>query len=282
MGLRWRSHPIKIAKTIMSCRMCLGLLGLLFLFQLLQSCNTQKRLSELVYFNEQGDTTLSKIVQNTDPVIQAGDRLSIVVNAVNPASAAPYNLGSSAATSAASSAPASNGGYIVEADGTIQFPQFGKIQVVGMKRKQLIDLLTKMLVKYVNDPIVTIEFLNFKITVLGEVGHQGTFNIPDGKVTLIDAIGLSGDLPLTARRDNIMVIREKNGKREFGKVNMLSKNVFSSPYFVLQQNDVIYVELTKDKVAASDQSFIRNFSIATSVLSVFTTVVLLVINAVKK
>ncbi|MCW3108667.1 MAG: Soluble ligand binding domain protein [Segetibacter sp.] len=259
----------------MSCRICLSVVGLIVFFQFLQSCNTEKNLSKLVYFNEPGDTTLSKVVQNYEPVIQAGDRLSIVVNALNPVSAAPYNLGSSATASG-------NGGYIVEADGTIQFPQLGKIQVAGMKRKQLIDLLSKMLVKYVNDPIVTIEFLNFKITVLGEVGHQGTFNIPDGKVTLIDAIGLAGDLPLTARRDNIMVIREKNGKREFGTINMLSKNVFSSPYFVLQQNDVVYVELTKDKVAASDQSFIRNFSIATSVLSVFTTVVLLVINAIKK
>lgn len=86
-----------------------------------------------------------------------------------------------------------------------------------MKRKQLVDFLSKTLIKYVNDPIVTVEFLNFKITVLGEVGRQGTFNIPDGKVTLIDAIGLAGDLPFTARRDNITVIREKNGKRNLVK-----------------------------------------------------------------
>jgi polysaccharide export outer membrane protein len=259
----------------MRCRISLGLLALTVFFQLLQSCNTKQKLSKIVYFNEQGDTTLSKFVQNIDPIIQPGDRLSIVVNALNPASAAPYNLSPTTGGSA-------TGGYIVEADGTIQFPQLGKLQVAGMKRKQLIDVLTKTLVKYVNDPIVIIEFLNFKVTVLGEVGHQGTFNIPDGKVTLIDAIGLAGDLPFTARRDNITVIREKNSKREFGKVNLLSKNAFNSPYYVLQQNDVVYVEPTKDKVAASDQTFIRNFSIATSVLSVFTTVVVLVINTIKK
>lgn len=262
----------------MSCRSALCIIGLIFFVQFLQSCHTQKKLNELVYFNEQGDTTLSKIVQSAEPAIQAGDRLSIVVNALNPTSAAPYNIGSSATGASA----ASNVGYIVEADGTIQFPQLGKIQVAGMQRKQLRDLLTGMLVKYVNDPIVTIEFLNFKVTVLGEVGHPGTFTIPDGKVTLIDAISLAGDLPLTARRDNITVIREKGGKREFGKVNVLSKNVFSSPYYILQQNDVVYVELTKEKVAATDQSFIRTFSIATSVFSVFTTVAVLVINAIKK
>lgn len=262
----------------MSCRPTLFIFRVIVFLQLMQSCNTEKKLNKLVYFNEHGDTLLAKVVQSVEPVIQPGDRLSIVVNAANPASAAPYNLGSSAG--AASATPTVS--YLVEADGTIQFPQLGKIQVVGMKRKQLVDFLSKVLVKYVNDPIVTIEFLNFKITVLGEVGHQGSFNIPDGKVTLIDAIGLAGDLPFTARRDNITVIREKNGKRDFGRINVLSKNAFSSPYYVLQQNDVVYVEPTKDKVAASDQSFIRNFSIATSVFSVFTTVVILVINTIKK
>ena len=267
----------------MSCKFIFYLTVISISSNLLLSCNTEKKLSNLVYFNEGGDTTLAKIVQSTEPVIQSGDRLSIIVNAANPLSAAPYNLGSS--TSGASATGASTGGaggYLVEADGTIQFPQLGKIAVAGMKRKQLVDLLSATLTKYVNDPIVTIEFLNFKITVLGEVGHQGTFNIPEGKVTLIDAIGLAGDLPFTARRDNITIIRERNGVREFGRINVLSKNAFSSPYFVLKQNDVVYVEPTKDKVAAAtDQSFLRNFTIATSVLSVFTTVVVLVINIIK-
>lgn len=262
----------------MSHRIRFSLLAIVIVLQLLQSCNTEKKLAKLVYFNEQGDTTLSKVVQKVEPVIQLSDRLSIVVSALNPVSAAPYNLGSPATAASASAL----GGYLVEAEGTILFPQLGKIQVAGMKRKQLVDMLSKMLVKYINEPIVTVEFLNFKITVLGEVGRQGTFNIPDGKVTLIDAIGLAGDLPFTARRDNITIIRERNGKREFGKINVLSKDAFSSPYYVLQQNDVVYVEPTKDKVAASDQSFIRNYSLATSVLSLFATMVVLVINTIKK
>lgn len=267
----------------MSCRIFGCIIAVIICSQFLPSCNAEKKLSSLLYFNEQGDTTLAKVVQSTEPTIQPGDRLSIVVNALNPLSAAPYNLGSSATGASTGGTTTGGGGYIVEADGTIQFPQLGKIQVAGMKRKQLVDLLSKMLVKYVNDPIVTIEFLNFKITVLGEVGHQGTFNIPEGKVTLVDAIGLAGDLPFTARRDNITVIREKNGIREFGKINVLSKNAFNSPYFVLKQNDVVYVEPTKDKVsAATDQSFLRNFTIATSVLSVFTTIVVLVVNVIKK
>lgn len=259
----------------------------IYLINFLQACHPEKRLGSLVYFNQQGDTALAKTVQNYEPLIQPGDRLSIIVNALDASSAAPYNLGSSASFS--TSAPSlgsqpsasANGGYIVEADGSIHFPQLGKIQVAGMQRKQLIDTLTQRLVKYLTDPIVTAQFLNFKITVLGEVTRPGTLNIPDGKVTLIEAIGLAGDLPITARRDNITVIREKNGQREFGRVNMLSKNVFTSPYFVLKQNDVVYVELTKEKVTATDlaTSALRtNISLAATALTVISTIVILIIN----
>lgn len=251
----------------------------------LQSCNTEKKLSTLVYFNKRGDSTLSKSIQNYEPVIQPGDRLSIIVNALDPASAAPYNLGSGISASTSSlqtAAPGSgNSGYIVESDGTIHFPQLGKIQVAGMQRKQLIDTLTQRLVKFVSDPVVTVQFLNFKITVLGEVTRPGTLNIPDGKVTLIEAIGLAGDLPITARRDNILVIREKNGQREFGHINMLSANVFNSPYFVLKQNDVVYVELTKEKVTSTDlsSSILRsNISLAATALTVISTIVILIVN----
>ncbi len=239
-------------------------------------------MAELIYFNEQGDSALAKAVQNVEPVIQPGDRLSIVVSASNPVSAAPYNLGSSSSTAAPASSSAGGGGYVVEADGTVHLPGLGKVQVSGMKRKQVVDYLSNLLTKFITDPIVTVDILNFKITVLGEVNHQGTFTIPDGKVTIIDAIGLAGDLPLTAHRDNITVIREKNGGREFGKVNLLSKNVFASPYFVLQQNDIVYVEMTKAKVGEGGQTLAKNISIITSVISVLTTITLLLTNAFKK
>lgn len=256
---------------------------LIYLGLFLQSCHTEKKIGSLVYFNQQGDTALSKIVQNYEAVIQPGDRLSIVVNALDPASTAPYNLGSSfsaASSESSSSAGGSNaGGYLVEADGTIHFPQLGKIQVAGLHRKQLVDTLSKFLAKYVTDPIVTITFLNFKITVLGEVGRQGTFTVPEGKMNLVEAIGLAGDLTITGRRDNITVIREKDGRREFGKVNMLSKDAFSSRYFVLQQNDVVYVEMTNEKAASTDQSVAQirsNIGLVTSALSILTTLILLV------
>lgn len=252
----------------------------------MQACNPGKNISSLIYFNQPGDSALAKLVQNNEPAIQPGDKLSIVVNATDISSAAPYNLGasfsatSSAGSSQAASATSSgNSGYIVEADGTIQFPQFGKLQVAGLQRKQLVDLLMQKLIKLVNDPIVTVQFLNFKITVLGEVGKPGPITVPDGKVNIVDAVGLAGDLPMTARRDNITVIREKNGQREFGHVDLLSKNVFSSPYYILKQNDVVYVQPTKARVVAADQSantLRNNLSLFTTVLSVVSTVIVLI------
>ena len=269
---------------------CIFLITLFSLSGILQGCNTGKRLNSLVYFNDNSDSALSKTIQNNESAIQPGDRLSIIVNALDPLSAAPYNLGSAVSVSAStgpSQTTASNTGnigYIVEADGTIHFPQLGNIHVAGMQRKQLVDTLTQRLVKFVSDPIVTIQFLNFKIIVLGEVNKPGTLNVPEGKVTVVEAIGLAGDMPVTARRDNIMIIREKNGQREFGHVNLLSKNIFISPYYNLKQNDVVYVELTKEKVAATDQTQARirsNISLVTTALSVISTIVVLVITLKK-
>ena len=241
----------------------------------LTACNSEKKLAELVYFNEASDTAAARIVQNAEATIQPGDRLSITVNALNPESVAPYNLGSGLTTTTGS---ANAFGYVVEEDGAIRFPQLGKLPVAGKSRTQLITLLTDSLRRYVRDPVVTVQFLNFKVTVLGEVNRQGALTTPEGKMTLIEAIGQAGDLTFYGRRDNVLVIRERNGQREFGRVNLLSKRAFSSPYFNLQQNDVVYVELTAAKVAATDQSFIRNLTIATSVISVLSTILVLIIN----
>jgi polysaccharide export outer membrane protein len=242
----------------------------------LVSCNTEKKLTELVYFNEASDSAAALIVQKSEATIQVGDRLSVVVNALSPESAAPYNLGSGSTNTTTGSANAF--GYVVEEDGAIRFPQLGKIPVQGKTRRQLITLLSDSLKRYVKDPVVTVQFLNFKVTVLGEVNRQGALTNPEGKMNLIEAIGQAGDLTFYGRRDNILVIREKNGKREFGRVNLLSKKAFTSPYFNLQQNDVVYVELTAAKVAATDQTLIRNLTIATSIISILSTILILIIN----
>ena len=245
------------------------------------SCNSTKNLQQLVYL--QDSTTADKtIVQNLEPVIQPSDRLSIIVSAFNPVSAAPYNLGGGVsgidATTGTNTANASNLGYTVKPDGTIQFPQFGKIEVAGKTLQQLNTTLTTLLQKFVTDPMVSISFLNYKITVLGEVARPGPIPAPDGNLNILEAVGVAGDLTLTGRRDNILVIREQNGKREFGRVNLLSKNIFNSPYFHLQQNDVIYVEMTKAKAATTNESATRNIGLAASIITVLSTLILVIIN----
>ena len=220
----------------------------------------------------------ARIVQNSEAMIQAGDRLSIVVNALDPLSAAPYNLGGGGTSAGITTGSANTFGYVVEEDGNILFPQLGKIRVVGKTRKRLIDDLKSRLTKFVNDPVVTVQFINFKVTVLGEVNRQGALTTPEGKMTLIEAIGLAGDLTFYGRRDNVLVIRETEGRREFGRVNLLSKSAFTSPYFVLRQNDVVYVEMTSTKVAVSDQLLMRNVSLAASIITVLSTLVVLIIN----
>lgn len=244
------------------------------------SCNTEKKLTELVYFNQNSDSAAARIVQNAEPTIQPGDRLSIVVNALDPESVVPYNLGAGSGAAAASGS-ANAFGYVVEQDGTINFPQLGKLKAVGRSRTGLINLLSDSLKRYVKNPVITVQFLNFKVTVLGEVNRQGPLTSPEGKMTLIEAIGQAGDLTFFGRRDNILVIREKNGEREFGRVNLLSKQAFQSPYFVLQQNDVVYVEMNSTKVANSDQLLVRNLTIATSIISVLSTLVVLIINVTR-
>ncbi|HEX8332642.1 MAG TPA: polysaccharide biosynthesis/export family protein [Segetibacter sp.] len=241
------------------------------------ACNSEKKLTELVYFNEASDSAVANLVQKTEATIQPGDRLSITVNALNPESAAPYNLGSGSASNTTTGS-ANSFGYVVEDDGRIRFPQLGRLPVAGRTRIQLINLLTDSLRRYVKDPVVTVQFLNFKVTVIGEVNRQGALTSPEGKMTLIEAIGQAGDLTFYGRRDNILVIRERNGQREFGRVNLLSKRAFSSPYFVLQQNDVVYVEMTSTKVAVNDQLLVRNVTLASSIISVLSTVIILIIN----
>ncbi len=234
------------------------------------SCNTGKNIKQLVYLNNVPDSSYKKIIASGEARIQPGDRISIVVGALNTASALPYNM--------PAVATGSKVGYLVESDGTIELPQLGKMYVANFTRKSLSDSLTKILKKFLSEPLVIVQFVNFRITVLGDVAHPGVLEIPDGKVSIIEAIGLAGDLQISGKRENILIIREKGDERDFGRVDMTSTNVFKSPFYYLQQNDVVYVEMNKTKIAASDQTLIRNLTIASTIISVLTTLGFLLIN----
>lgn len=135
-----------------------------------------------------------------------------------------------------------NKGYLVDANGFIDYPVLGKVKVSGMTLRQVKEIVSKRLEDFIKEPVVEVRIINYKITVLGEVGSPGSIIASNHKLSVIDALALAGDLPITGRKDNVLIIRETEGRREYARLNLNSRNVFSSPYFYLKQNDVIYVE----------------------------------------
>jgi polysaccharide export outer membrane protein len=232
---------------------------------------------QLTYFQGTIDTTKLSEVNAPEPVIQKGDLLSIVVYSDNPQATALYNqpvvsTNNSSSGSTGSNLPVSSptqmGGYLVDQDGNIQFQGLGRLHVDGLTRPQLVNLLdSKLKDSLLNNPYYSIRWLNYKITLLGDVNRPGVYNVPAERVSILDAIGLAGDLTLFGKRDNIMIIREVNGKREFGTIDLSNPESISSPYYYLRQNDMVIVHADKRKVTAQDQTTVRNVSIATSVIS---------------
>lgn len=137
---------------------------------------------------------------------------------------------------------AQNLGYLVDVNGFIDYPVIGKLKISGLSLRQVKELLADKLKAYVKEPVVEANIINFRITVLGEVGRQGQIVAPNQKMSIIDAIAAAGDIPISGRKDNVLIIRETEGKREYARVNLNSRTVFSSPYYYLKQNDIVYVE----------------------------------------
>lgn len=251
-----------------------GSLSLVLLLLLMSSCGDVKKLQ---YMQGAFDTTRLATYQLPEPVIQVGDLISILVYSDNPAATALYNqpMGVNPSTTnvpegslSASALPsASTPGYLVDNEGNIRFQGIGTLHVQGLNKKQLTELLDSKLKIVLTNPYYNIRFLNFKVTVIGDVAHPSVFSVPAERINILEAIGLAGDLNITARRDNVLVVREENGKRSFGRLDLTKPEIFTSPFFQLQQNDVIYVDLGKNKAALNDQSTVRNITIATSILT---------------
>jgi len=204
---------------------CHSVALLLAINALVAGCRTPRQ--NINYLHDTRDSTHNYVWQNYETKIQPGDRLSIYVTALNPESAKPYIMGSGGGTSAGASSGTPS--ILVDNQGRILYPQLGFIQVAGLSLNSLRDTLLQRLSTYLTDPVVTVDFANFKITVLGEVARQGQVQVQDGHMTILEAIGQAGDISVTGERDIVLVIRETNGKREFGHINMYSNEIFKSP-----------------------------------------------------
>lgn len=207
------------------------------------------------YIQGKFDTAQLSKIEIKEPVIQRADLLSIVVFSDNPTATSIYNLANS------------SGGYLVDNKGNIQMQGVGELHVEGLNRNQLTDLLNNSLKIFLINPYFTIRFINYKVSLLGEVLREGVYTVPNERVNVFEAIGLAGGLTIYAKKENVMVIREVNGKREFARLDLTSPKVFQSPYYFLQQNDLVIVEQTRTKLSNSDQTTARNISLATSIIS---------------
>ncbi len=230
----------------------------------LSSCADQKK---IIYFQKginQSDTIdASKAYV---PTVQPGDILSIYVSSLIPAASSffnPYAASPAAATTAdGSPSPGvvpltqpSATGFLVDENGAIQPPLLGSIKVAGLTTVQVRDTIKEKLKIYLKEPTVNVRFLNYKISVMGEVARPSVYVIPNEKVSLIEALSMAGDLTIYGKRDNVLIIRDVNGKKEFGHVNLKTRELFSSPYYYLHSGDVVYVEQEKGKSAQSDQTY---------------------------
>ena len=242
------------------------------------SCENTKRLS---YMQGQFDTTKYLNAPPIDPVIQKGDILSIIVYSDNPEATRIYNQALITGASASAASAAGGGaegitgatptaqGYLVDDNGNIEFQGLGLLHVDGLTKSVLKDTLDAMLKPFLTNPYYNIRFVNDRFTMLGEVGKPGIYTIPGDKINLFQALGMAGDMTFFGRRDNVLVIRETDGKREFARLDLTKPEVMLSPYFYLQQNDVVIFDVNKNKVVANDQTTIRDVTIATSLVSVF-------------
>jgi polysaccharide export outer membrane protein len=247
----------------------------LWIMQGLSSCASTKN---IILLQGPFDTAKLSIIPPVEPIIRKGDILSIIVFSDNPEATKIYNqslITTSTAVAVSSpgvsqtvggSSPASPG-YQVDMNGNIVFQGLGKIYVEGLTKSALKDTLDVRLKPFLLNPYYSIRFLNFKFTMMGEVNRPGIISIPGERINILEAIALAGDLTFYARRDSVFVIRENNNKREFARLNLKDPNVMASPYFYLQQNDIIIFEPTRKKVADNDLVLARNISLAATVVS---------------
>lgn len=244
---------------------------------LCSSCGSTKNFS---YFQDL-DEYLQKEVALSDSTqeirIKADDQLGIVVSSVNPQAVASFNLPVMAQNNLPQSSLPT---YLVDSEGEINFPTLGKIRLAGLSVEEAVSLLQMRLEDYVKDPIVNMQILNFRVSVLGSVNAPGPFYFTGQRVSLLDAIANARDLTLYGRRDNVLLIRENGGKKEFIRFDLTNSNsVFSSKYFYLQQNDIIYVESNKEHQKDAQMSQQKQFNltlITTAITSVIATVSLII------
>lgn len=214
--------------------------------------------------------------------IQADDLLSIKVKVFDMLLAIPYNIDPEGVQGAANlQNTRALLGYLVDKEGNIDFPELGTIKAAGKTTSELKAEIEEKLKPFLNDPVVVVRFINFRITLLGEVTRPGTYTIPNERMSILDAIGLAGDMTVFANRTNVLLIREQDGKREYIRLNLQDRDIFNSPYFYLLQNDLVYIEPDEIK-AASIRDRSQQIAPWVSVVGTAVSLIIAIISLTKK
>lgn len=224
---------------------------------LLSGCVSNK---DAVYFNNIGSTEIKSRTESLEPVIQPNDLLSITITSLNPAASEVFNV-SAANSMRMANATATNTvspviGYLVDQEGNVQLPLLGKTKAAGITKKEFQEGIRTQLIqrKLLIEPVVDIRYLNYKISVLGEVARPSVLTVPNEKITLLEALGLAGDLTIFASRNNVLLIREEEGNKKLVRIDLTTDELFTSPYYYLKSNDIIYVEPNKTKIQSASNT----------------------------
>ena len=247
-------------------------LGVLVFLCMFTSCASRK---DLVYF-QPDSTQLTNSYELNSPKLQPGDILAISVTADDVRATEPFNQVS----------PYNNSGtlqntnpfiptYSIDVNGNIDFPKIGQIKLAGKTRTEAMAVLKREVSRFIVNPGISMEVRNFRITVLGEVKNPGTFPVNNDRITILEALGLAGDLTINGVRNNVLVIREQNGQKTEYRVDLTKQDALNSPVYYLAQNDVIYVEPNGARIQSS--KYTQNTSIFVSIASLIITIVAVVV-----
>ena len=236
---------------------------IIFLIFSLTSCATRE---EIVYFQNIEKLQGMEAIEAFEAEIEVYDVLRIDVSSLNDEVVEPFkmDIDNQSSGGGGGGGGAALNGYLVGVDGNIQFPVLGKIPAVGKTRAELEEYLMAELQEYVTDAVVRVRIVNFKITVLGEIGSS-LIEVQDGRISVPQAIARAGDITYSGKRENILVIRNHNGELSYGRVDMTDADVFQNPYYYLKQNDIVYVEPTYRTVKSA--GYITSWQGITSIIT---------------
>lgn len=241
-----------------------NLLSLTLFLLLMTACSASKQ--NIILLSDLQDSQAGNLPLQAPPItIQPDDELAIVVSSEVPAAAATYNLPLKVITNKedlTSSLETSRlQTYRVNKEGNINFPVFGKLHVAGMTTSQLAEMLTRRISENVENPVVVVDLVNFKVKVTGDVKEPQVVNVDKERITVIDAIAAAGDINVQGRRDNVLIIREKDGETTYHRLDLTNSKTWDPDYYYLRQNDIVYVEPGPSRIDELSYNERRSFNV---------------------